>query len=84
MGYYIDNIGTTFTEKCNQLTQNHDAVETDASFKDDLVCVVDNGSFAAAGYCYSESEFEAFNSTSDRRIKKFFVVPEAKKLSGYT
>ncbi len=51
------------------------------SHKGNLVCVVDNGPFAAIAYCYSKEEFEEFNAT--KRKKSFFVLPDAAKLSGY-
>jgi hypothetical protein len=49
-----------------------------------LICVVDNGPFEAAAYCYSEKEFEAFTEPDGRR-KKWLVMDKAKaeKLSGY-
>ncbi len=82
MGYYINEIngkpiGRSFTSKCASLIQAG-AIETDVKFKSDLVCVVDNGFFAAAGYCYNESEFDAFN-TPDGREKKWFVLKDAKE-----
>ena len=81
MGKYINGIGTSFEAKCANLKELHDAVETDASFKEDLVCVVDNGPFAAAGYAFDEQEFNDFNDPNDLRPKKWFVVPNAASLA---
>jgi hypothetical protein len=39
--------------------------------------------FEAAGYCYSEREFEDFNHSSDDRPKTWLIHPEAAKLAGY-
>lgn len=49
-------------------------------FKENLVCVVENGPFDAAGYAYSEREFEAM-SYPDGRRKKWLVYPLADQLS---
>lgn len=38
------------------------------------VCLVDNGAFRAAGVCYSHQEFDAFNSPTDNRPKKWYVI----------
>ncbi len=50
-----------------------------------LICVVDNGFFEAAAYCFSEQEFEAFNDPSDPRPRKWLIMDKnvAEKLSGY-
>jgi hypothetical protein len=76
MGRYVnyidgEHIGTTFEQKCHVLTQKG-AVEVDGtSYQKDLVCVVDNGPFAAAGYAYCEREFEEFKSPCGRRKRWF-------------
>lgn len=49
-------------------------------FQENLVCVVDNGFFAAAGYAYDEKEFECFNS-DDGRDKTWLVYPFASELT---
>lgn len=43
-------------------------------YRKDLVCVVDNGTFEAAGYVFDEEEFMAFSSF-DGRPKRWFVLP---------
>jgi len=57
--------------------------ELPVTFQPDLVCVVENGTFDAAAYCYDEAEFADFTDPSDRRRKTWLVVPNAAKLSGY-
>lgn len=81
MGYYINapEMGNSFAEKVQFLKDKHQATETTAEFKPDLVCVVDNFMFAAAGYCYNEAEFEEFSKTT--RPKKWLIVPNAKELA---
>ena len=88
MGYYIENIGTTFKEKIENLKSKHNAtllpnINNNIKFQPNLVCVVDNGFFAAAGYVFDESEFQAFNHPSDNRPKEWLIVPNADILSGY-
>lgn len=82
MGYYINGIGVSHRDKVSQLVNKHNAKETDDTFKPDLVCVVDNGPFAAAGYAYSEEERNEF-ARNDGRTKIWLVVPNAAKLSGF-
>lgn len=40
------------------------------------VVLVDNGDFSAAGICFSEDEFQAFTSPSDKRSKSLWFVLE--------
>ena len=83
MGKYINAIngkptGSSFTQKCNSILEAG-ATEVDGkSYKSDLVCVVNNGPFAAAGYAYSESEYEQFVHPCGRP-KRWFVLPGAAK-----
>lgn len=52
MGKYINGIGTSFDEKVSNLKSKHNGIVTSGnSFEDNLVCVVDNGMFAAVAYC---------------------------------
>jgi hypothetical protein len=48
-----------------------------SEFKPNLVCVVDNGYFQAAAYCYSQGEFDAFTEPSDLRPKTWLSYPHA-------
>ena len=50
-----------------------------------LICVVDNGPFEAAAYCFSQGEFEAFTLPSDRRTKTWLLMDkqQAELLCGY-
>ena len=48
---------------------------------EDIVCVVSNGSFEAAAYCYSPEELKAFSIGSDYRPKTWMIVPNAKELA---
>jgi len=89
MGYYIQtycNVG-----KADELVKRHVAIRiaTPKSFRDisvdkALICVVENGFFDAAGYCYDESEFNAFVEPDGRR-KHWLLMDKdfAEKLSGY-
>jgi len=94
MGYYIEEKSTGeairrsgLENTCNQLKEDG-AVEDDGKeFKENLICVVDNGLFTAIGYCYNEQEYGYFNagfiSGSDKRPHKWMVYPHAVKQSGY-
>jgi hypothetical protein len=52
----------------------------ESDFVDNLVCVVENGIFDAAGYCFSAREMMAF-AYPDSRRKTWLVVPDASKFA---
>jgi hypothetical protein len=89
MGFYIETYCNQ--GKADELVKRHGAIKiaTPKSFNDipsglALICVVENGFFDAAGYCYDESEFNAFVSPDGRR-KHWLLMDKglAIKLSGY-
>jgi len=67
MGYYIEVPGKK--QKAEQLVELYGAeilsdeprALEDVPTGKALICVLDNGSFEAAGFCYSQREFEAFS-----------------------
>lgn len=81
MGQYIndiegEHIGTTFEQKCHAL-EHFGAVQVDGEqYEKDLVCVVDNGPFATAGYAFNQAEYEEFKSPCGRR-KQWFKLDNA-------
>lgn len=96
MGYYInttmDGQSLGRINKANSLILTSGAVsipqpKSFAEVPPDkaLVCVVSNGPFEAAGYCFSEREFEAFTVPTDCRIKQWLLMPKTlvEKLTGY-
>jgi hypothetical protein len=90
MGYYIQarcNIG-----KADIICEEHGAIKIpqpksfkDVSEKDGLICVVSNGPFEAAGFCFDEREFREFSDPKDDRPKTWLLMERAKaeQLSGY-
>jgi hypothetical protein len=50
-----------------------------------LICVVDNGLFEAAAFCYSPREFAEFARSNDFRPKVWLTMPrkKAEELSGF-
>ena len=89
MGYYINRMPSgemlAPTRKADQLLRVSGAREImspQSSFTSDLVCVVENGLFDAAAFCYNEKEQTEFAEFDGRR-KRWLIVPEAAKLSGY-
>ena len=42
-------------------------------YQPNLICVVNNGIFEAAGYCDSEREYQAFTHPSDDRLKTWLT-----------
>lgn len=81
MGRYIDSIngeamGSSFTDKCKMIEKHGGVLDAGDGFKENLVCVVNNGPFAAAGYAYSPKEFEVFKHP-DGRPRRWYVLPDA-------
>lgn len=50
-----------------------------------IICVIDNGAFEAAGFCFSEDEFIEFAADGTRRLRRWYMLPRdtAAWLSGY-
>lgn len=90
MGFYIQGPSQN---KASYLIREFEAVALtkqpeDMSFlyaDEALVCVVENGPFDAAGYCFNDREFEAFNSPGDNRRKTWLIMKKdvVEKLTGY-
>jgi len=54
--------------------------ETPREFVADLVVVVNNGMFDAAGWCFDKREFEEFSDPNDGRSKVWLIVPGVAEL----
>lgn len=82
MGYYINGIGTSYEAKIANLKDMYDAkiIDKPTEWEENLVCVVDNGVFAAAGYAYDEREMNVFLGECGRP-KTWLKVPNAKELA---
>lgn len=90
MGYYIqtDGIKNKATEIANQhsglvldhVPESFDSVPSNMA----IICVVDNGHFEAAAFCYSKEEFEVF-MTPDGRPKTWMLMnrDKAEELTGF-
>lgn len=85
MGKYINitsrgATGTSFGSKCDAiLADGGKEIKQPKEFQKNLVCVVDNGYFGAAGYAYCESEMRAFQVPSDKRPKRWFIYDKAEE-----
>jgi len=88
MGKYVDQttkgqVGASFEAKCKALLEDGAIiVPKPDKFIPNLVCVIDNGYFGAAGYMYSESEFKKFADPSDTRPKRWFVWDKVEQFAG--
>jgi hypothetical protein len=90
MGYYIETPGNK--NKAAQICEAYPeakVIPQPDSFSQitpsvGLICIVDNGPFEAAAFCYNEREFEEF-TREDGRDKVWIVMSreKAEKLSGY-
>lgn len=87
MGYYInhDSKGNLLNNKVADLVNDGAQLlkRQPETLIENLVCVVGNGLFTAAGYCFDEIEFEAFTDPNDTRKKVWLIHPMASTLSGY-
>jgi hypothetical protein len=88
MGKYINqtsngSIGTSYKSKCEALIADGAKVLINPTrFVNNMVCVVNNGHFAAAAYVYSESEFLEFsNVEEDTRQRTWFIWDKVKKFT---
>ena len=88
MGYYINqNLNGT------QLPPKHKAdyllldggveIKEPKIFVQGLICVIENPTFDAAGFIYSEEELRAFSDPEDIRPKRWIIHPKAAELAGY-
>lgn len=86
MGKYINEtsngaVGTSFKDKWLALLEDGaEAIDPPTEFQENLVCVIDNGIFAAAGYAYSEDEMIEFRR-NDGRPKQWFIYNKAKQFA---
>lgn len=91
MGYYIQT-GQQLTGKAKYIIDNHggriipqpQAFHSVANDKA-IICVVGNGDFDAAAYCFNEAEFEEFAGDNSGRPKAWILIDKnlADKLTGY-
>lgn len=85
MGKYINQIGEDWMPsnqegKCGVLLDHGaEEIEQPEEWREGLVCVVDNGMFAAAAFCESAHELEYMTVESDMRPKRWFIFSNAKK-----
>jgi len=86
MGYYIDinSQGQLLPHKGKALALINDGGEKikEPRYQENLICIIDNGAFEAAAYCYCEAEFRYFLEP-DGRSKEWITHPKAKELSNY-
>lgn len=91
MGYYIQ--APSHLGKAQQICNAHQEafiIPQPVSFSKvpenmALVCVVENGLFDAAAYCYNEREFKDFCNPNDPRPRTWLLMDKikAEKLSGF-
>jgi len=90
MGYYIEGpalgkapyIVETYG---GEVLKNPPISITDVPEDKAIICVVNNGPFEAAGYCFSDRELQAFSSSTDPRPRVWMVMDKekAEELTGY-
>lgn len=87
MGFYLneDSKGNQLPAKgkAKALINDGAVILSTPEFVENLVCVVENAFFDAAGYCFSEHEFDIFKNDQSGRRKTWLTHPLAKELSGY-
>ena len=85
MGKYINRttkkaLGESYKDKVQGLIEDGATVIIEVTFQPNLVCVINNGFFAAAGYAYSMGEFTEF-MRNDGRTKTWLLYPNAEQMS---
>ena len=80
MGYYIEVGVPERFKKANQLVRLYkgEIIPRPKSFSDipdgkALICVISNGSFEAAGFCFSNQEFSEFG-VNDGRPRQWVLL----------
>ena len=89
MGKYINkttkhsSIGASYMDKIAAICADGGNILNTApvAYKNNLVCVVDNGPFAAAAWCYNEQEFKNFTHPSDNRSKTWMWYPNVSQVA---
>lgn len=56
-------------------------IDEPKEWQDNLVCLVDNGSFGAAGYAYDEHEMNVFKKGYGGRSYVWLLYPNAKEFA---
>ena len=91
MGYYIETGTThgkakTIAEQFNgEILPHAPKKYSDIPADKAVIAVVDNGPFEAAGFCFSENEFEVFTDPLDPRPIKYVMIgrEDAEKETGF-
>lgn len=88
MGYYInktrkkEELGAGFVLKYNALKEDGAVpIARPTIWKEGLVCLINNGMFAAAGYAYNEDEMRVFLEGEEGRAVQWFVYEHAKEMA---
>lgn len=81
MGFYVDVVNGDYLNaqrKADQILEKvPGAVETDGlAFNPNLICVIENPTFDAAGWCYNRREHMEFFMDRSGRPKRWIVVPD--------
>jgi hypothetical protein len=86
MGKYINQdsrtlpLGSSFEQKVRSLIADGATRISNEEFVPNMVCVVDNGHFGAAGYCYDQTEYNVWKHP-DGRNKTWLQYEHAEKLA---
>lgn len=88
MGYYINqNSNGAGLPACNKadylILDGAKEITKPEKWLPNLVCVIHNGIFDAAGYMYDENEFRYFADPHDTRSKTWLIYEHAAELSGF-
>jgi hypothetical protein len=90
MGYYIQTAAPKGKTEaiCKELS-GIEISQDEAEFfvKEQMgavICVVDNGPFEAAAYCYNLDEFRVFTDPQDARPKRWVTVEDVAKVKALT
>ena len=89
MGKYVERnsfgrLSSGYVDKLKELVLDGASVisGTPSEWTTDLICVVDNGPWAAAGYCYDEKEFKRWTDSfanGDTRRHIWMIYPKVKE-----
>jgi hypothetical protein len=88
MGLYVNHNSAGMLLPANNkadylLLDGGEEIPEPKEFVQNLICVIENGPFDAALYCYKKSEMDIAKNPQDSRPKRWIIYPYAAEITRY-